>query len=436
MITKMFDYEEETLTYEPTSFVAQIPNVNPDSPRHFKSKRRRNNGNPKLKHRPQSLIDFRAVNQKKEQTTDGFGNKRSKTLMERCRVALQRTISMDILLGNSQSEEDKNLDMNENSSNSSKPIISRRKIREIRKVNTMISNRPYGKAPLTRSRSDTGTYYSSKDTDEPAERQCQSTLINSSSSCEYTDDNSVKTRVYDYFNRDNSNSIDSFKTKSDCSPTSSPNSSGCCDYTGTESENDTLSSDGSSVITSDILFQDTTSSMDILFDKDKNAEEKLYARSLEKNRRPLSIVRNTGIVRERSGNSPTSLSPSGIVDNVFSMDEYVDDSGIENNISTNTTPSPKRTYKNNGNKNKHKKNRQSRAKSMGDIRAVSIDNISAATTFPVIQSEYDVLTKSETKDNGRLTIEQYVEKLSLSPKNNNSSTKQENSPNKKEKKKR
>lgn len=65
---KMDNIEDEVIPYEPTSFLTERPNINPDSPRHFKNKRRRSsNMNSKLKRRPRSFnfIDGREEKNKK-----------------------------------------------------------------------------------------------------------------------------------------------------------------------------------------------------------------------------------------------------------------------------------------------------------------------------------------------------------------------------------
>lgn len=60
---------EEVILYEPRSFISERVSVNPDSPRHFKNKRRRNNINSKMKRRPKSFNFIDGREEKTKKTT-------------------------------------------------------------------------------------------------------------------------------------------------------------------------------------------------------------------------------------------------------------------------------------------------------------------------------------------------------------------------------
>jgi len=60
---------EESFLYEPISFITERTNVNPDSPRHFKNKRRRNNLNTKMNRRPRSFNFIDGREEKTKKTT-------------------------------------------------------------------------------------------------------------------------------------------------------------------------------------------------------------------------------------------------------------------------------------------------------------------------------------------------------------------------------
>jgi len=380
------------------------------------------------------LIDFSYEGRKK----DDVKCKRSKTVVERCRGALRRAISMDVL----DDDEGKTSETNKISLSRSKPITSRSKVREIRKLNVERSD--IISYPIARCKSETSVFISDE-FDGCNDRQFEESLATTRSSGTYTDCNALKTQVtyknFSNFNRDNSNSLDSVITRSECSTTSSPNSSGFCDCTESEhdalSRDDSLSSDGSlgTGHCNNNKFGETfeTSSVDILFDKDKTAEERLYARSRKKNRRPLSIVRNASMSGER-GKPSEHISSSSFppffplvstisVDDVFTYEREHDnyaDSGVENKESKNSSPLYRRTNRyNKTQKNNQKSDCRSEQNVTGEHFVYEIneplrsaDRVCSSVAIPCDNNEMGKLDR-------KISIEEYVEKLSVSLRNLN-----------------
>lgn len=406
MVAKSYEDGVETLLYEPISYVQYRPNVNPDSPRHFQTKRRRNvaggtAGTPSstLKQRPKSMILFRGgYSSSKKDSSSKSIFKRANTVNEQ---ALKRTNSNDSIF-----------DSSGKSRGGVKPITSRSKVQEIRKDGGNKNKKSDEKVVLSRSKSDAG-YNNPPPIEITAETTPSSLQKANVERREYDADDLLKSRLllsnYNYLYRGNSHSNDSLKTNSDISLSSSRNSSGFYEYSSAENEYETFSSDNSSINTDDILFQTEAEATAVISppppvimrnhgntqnnDKDKNAEGVFYSKSLKKNRRPLSItssktnsVRNSVDFSDDTKSVGSSLSPTSLIEyDVFNPNVHRGSVGC---TSTHSAPSPMRTNK--STTKKKKKDREARPKSVIDIQ-----------TAPTTPSTPAISEKKEKRTYGR-----------------------------------
>jgi len=328
----------------------------------------------------------------------------------------------------------------------SKPITSRLKVREKRRLtlDNKIEVRPQtSNIPLTRSKSDAGTYDWSKELSrEEIQKKCRALLkarlcVVDTSSCDSFSEadsclDSSASSFYELFPND----------KRYRQHSSSPSSG-----FGTESEeNDALSfSRSSSVfipITKAMPLRPKSAEV-ISFKYDKDAETKMYSKSLEKSRRPSSIVRSQSFGKQRESKNEDKGNIIINVDDVFGTDSdsEIDDVKYKENNEKRKPLSPRITAIVRERKLRQKLVRQVRCKSSIDVDGViesedktslkDVTNITENELIPLSttdlgntgdaifkdgQAARDINSISSpmevTKGDGKISLEQYVYKLS------------------------
>ena len=317
---------DEALIYRPRSYIECLD----DDVSQRRTKRERPNTHPTKRRMPTSLMDLHGFHYDKEQQSQTMRSSRSRTLVERCEIVgerlksvVHRTSSLDILFKGHKKPTSKS-DLLEPRDNKT---VSRSKVLEARKEtrSDRIVRKNMVKATLSRCKSD-GNYNNLKIrtqslNETPLNKRAHK---NSNSFDSITGFNSNNIGFYEDFihPRERATTFYSFestpnmigkrpiikielidsdgeavsdynytlnrKVSNISSGSTSTDSSDC-----TASDTDNISSECSANICGNPLHTTCFSESEfceILVDNDKRAEEKLYCRSLKKNKRPTGFI--------------------------------------------------------------------------------------------------------------------------------------------------
>lgn len=472
---RMFDAQAETLTYEPISFLVQRSTINPDSPRHFINGRNNinndtnnNNNNDNKKNsiniitkrqsvflrkkyrNRQSMLDFlpSTITKKRDSRRSDRDHRKSADAMVDLWVGSSSHKLHSPRLVRSQTIEGLGLE----GRSYSKPITSRLKVREKRRLTLDNKNEVRSHTsnlPLTRSKSDAGTYDWSKELSrEEIQKKCRALLkarlcVMDTSSCDSFSEadsclDSSASSFYELFPND----------KRYRQYSSSPSSG-----FGTESEeNEALSFSRSSSV-----FIPITKTMPLRpksaeitsFKYDKDAETKMYSKSLEKSRRPSSIVRSQSFGKQCENKNADKGNIVINVDDAFGTDSdsEIDDVKYKENNEKRKPLSPKIAAIVRERKLRQKLTRQvcykpsinvddgiesEDATSLKDVTNIADTKRSdlpttdlgntAGIVFNDVQAICDINSVTSpmevTKGDGKISLEQYVYKLSRTPVSN------------------
>jgi len=476
----MFDNEAETLTYEPVSFfLHQISTTDTDSPRLHKIsnssninntnknnsnsiKSNKNNKENNNKTNDKNVMDKNHSNKsdinssspvnlitKRHNGMNRKKQRRRQSLMDYLSSSMTgKRLSSDVQKFRSKSFNSPGIVRSQTiqeggSQSCSKPITARLKVREKRRMT--LDNKPPSSpwqqptshSPLTRSKSDVGTYDWSKElTREEMQKKCRELLkarlcVMDTSSCESFSE------ADSYLDTSSSSFYELFPNDKRYRQLSSSPSSGFGDES---EESEVLSFSRTSSVFIPIAKTSTTGLKVIEVagvDHDKNAETKLYSKSLEKSRRPSSIVRSQSFGRQQNeGNEEKKANDAD--DNILVTDgdsesddvKYKENNGNRKVAAIARERKQKRKIcksdidvlndithsKTDENISQHNNNDVG----IPDVKPVTLNHdasqdYDATPAYDVIDSTNDVASSPSNdgaKEDGKLSLEQYVDKLS------------------------